>query len=169
MKNILFILFFFNFFFFKSIVIANNIAFIDLNYIINKSIEGNSVINKLENINKKNLDLLKKEQLSLNNERDDLEKSKNILSKEALNDRILLLNNKLKKFNEKQETLSKEFKNLKETEMSNLINKINPIIEKYMIDNNIDMMLKKDNIYISKSQYDVSNKLIELINSSFSN
>jgi len=169
MKNILFILFFFNFFFFKSIVIANNIAFIDLNYIINKSIEGKSVINKLENINKKNLDLLKKEQLSLNNERDDLEKSKNILSKEALNDRILLLNNKLKKFNEKQETLSKEFKNLKETEMSNLINKINPIIEKYMIDNNIDMMLKKDNIYISKSQYDVSNKLIELINSSFSN
>ena len=169
MKNILFILFFFNFFFLKSIVIANNIAFIDLNYIINKSIEGKSVINKLENINKKNLDLLKKEQLSLNNERDDLEKSKNILSKEALNDRILLLNNKLKKFNEKQETLSKEFKNLKETEMSNLINKINPIIEKYMIDNNIDMMLKKDNIYISKSQYDVSNKLIELINSSFSN
>jgi len=169
MKNILFILFFFNFFFFKSIVIANNIAFIDLNYIINKSIEGKSVINKLENINKKNLDLLKKEQLSLNNERDDLEKSKNILSKEALNDRILLLNNKLKKFNEKQEALSKEFKNLKETEMSNLINKINPIIEKYMIDNNIDMMLKKDNIYISKSQYDVSNKLIELINSSFSN
>jgi len=81
----------------------------------------------------------------------------------------LLLNNKLKKFNEKQETLFKEFKNLKETEMSNLINKINPIIEKYMIDNNIDMMLKKDNIYISKSQYDVSNKLIELINSSFSN
>jgi len=169
MKNILFILFFFYFFFFKSIVIANNIAFIDLNYIINKSIEGKSVINKLENINKKNLDLLKKEQLSLNNERDDLEKSKNILSKEALNDRILLLNNKLKKFNEKQETLFKEFKNLKETEMSNLINKINPIIEKYMIDNNIDMMLKKDNIYISKSQYDVSNKLIELINSSFSN
>ena len=169
MKNILFILFFFNFFFLKSIVIANNIAFIDLNYIINKSIEGKSVINKLENINKKNLDLLKKEQLSLNNERDDLEKSKNILSKEALNDRILLLNNKLKKFNEKQETLSKEFKNLKETEMSNLINKINPIIEKYMIDNNIDIMLKKDNIYISKSQYDVSNKLIELINSSFSN
>jgi len=169
MKNILFILFFFNFFFFKSIVIASNIAFIDLNYIINKSIEGKSVINKLENINKKNLDLLKKEQLSLNNERDDLEKSKNILSKEALNDRILLLNNKLKKFNEKQETLFKEFKNLKETEMSNLINKINPIIEKYMIDNNIDMMLKKDNIYISKSQYDVSNKLIELINSSFSN
>jgi len=169
MKNILFILFFFYFFFFKSIVIANNIVFIDLNYIINKSIEGKSVINKLENINKKNLDLLKKEQLSLNNERDDLEKSKNILSKEVLNDRILLLNNKLKKFNEKQETLSKEFKNLKETEMSNLINKINPIIEKYMIDNNIDMMLKKDNIYISKSQYDVSNKLIELINSSFSN
>jgi len=53
--------------------------------------------------------------------------------------------------------------------MSSLLNKINPIIEKYMIENNIDLMLKKENVYISKTEYDVSNIIINLINNNFSN
>jgi len=65
-------------FFLSNSSYANNIAFIDLNYIINKSIIGKNVINKLEDINNKNLNLLKKEQSLLNKERDEIEKTKNI-------------------------------------------------------------------------------------------
>lgn len=148
---------------------ANNIVFIDLNYIINNSITGKNVINKLEDINNKNLNLLKKEQLLLNKERDDIEKTKNILSQEDLNKKILILNQKLQEFNNKQDLMSGEFKNLRQLEMKNLLDKINPIIEKYMLDNNIDLMLKKENIYISKKDFDVSKKLIELINENISN
>jgi Skp family chaperone for outer membrane proteins len=148
---------------------ANNIVFIDLNYIINNSITGKNVINKLEDINNKNLNLLKKEQLLLNKERDDIEKTKNILSQEDLNKKILILNQKLQEFNNKQDLMSGEFKNLRQLEMKNLLDKINPIIEKYMLDNNIDLMLKKENIYISKTDFDVSKKLIELINKNISN
>ena len=148
---------------------ANNIVFIDLNYIINNSITGKNVINKLEDINNKNLNLLKKEQLLLNKERDDIEKTKNILSQEDLNKKILILNQKLQEFNNKQDLMSGEFKNLRQLEMKNLLDKINPIIEKYMLDNNIDLMLKKENIYISKNDFDVSKKLIELINKNISN
>lgn len=148
---------------------ANNIVFIDLNYIINNSITGKNVINKLEDINNKNLNLLKKEQLLLNKERDDIEKTKNILSQEDLNKKILILNQKLQEFNNKQDLMSGEFKNLRQLEMKNLLDKINPIIEKYMLDNNIDLMLKKENIYISKKDFDVSKKLIELINKNISN
>ena len=148
---------------------ANNIVFIDLNYIINNSITGKNVINKLEDINNKNLNLLKKEQLLLNKERDDIEKTKNILSQEDLNKKILILNQKLQEFNNKQDLMSGEFKNLRQLEMKNLLDKVNPIIEKYMLDNNIDLMLKKENIYISKKDFDVSKKLIELINKNISN
>ena len=156
-------------FFLSNSSYANNIAFIDLNYIINKSIIGKNVINKLEDINNKNLNLLKKEQLLLNKERDDIEKTKNILSQEDLNKKILILNQKLQEFNNKQDLMSGEFKNLRQLEMKNLLDKINPIIEKYMLDNNIDLMLKKENIYISKKDFDVSKKLIELINKNISN
>ena len=156
-------------FFLSNSSYANNIAFIDLNYIINKSIIGKNVINKLEDINNKNLNLLKKEQTLLNKERDEIEKTKNIISEEELNKKILILNQKLQEFNKKQDLMSAEFKDLRKLEMKNLLDKINPIIEKYMLDNNIDLMLKKENIYISKNDFDVSKKLIELINKNISN
>ena len=98
-----------------------------------------------------------------------LKKLKNIISEEELNKKILILNQKLQEFNKKQDLMSGEFKDLRKLEMKNLLDKINPIIEKYMLDNNIDLMLKKENIYISKNDFDVSKKLIELINKNISN
>ena len=168
MNSKFFLIFFLNFFLF-NISFANNIAFIDLNFIINNSNVGKKVIEKLESTNNKNLDLLKKEQKLLNDERNEIEKTKNILSQEELNNKILSLNNKLQNFKKKQDTMSKQFQEFKQNEMSLLMNKINPIIEKYMIENNIDLMLKKENVYISKTEYDASNKIINLINNNFSN
>jgi outer membrane protein len=168
MNSKFFLIFFLNFFLF-NISFANNIAFIDLNFIINNSNVGKKVIEKLESTNNKNLDLLKKEQKLLNDERDEIEKTKNILSQEELNNKILSLNNKLQNFKKKQDSMSKQFQEFKQNEMSLLMNKINPIIEKYMIENNIDLMLKKENVFISKTEYDASNKIINLINNNFSN
>ena len=168
MNSKLFLIFFLNFFLF-NISFANNIAFIDLNFIINNSIVGKKVIEKLESTNNKNLDLLKKEQKLLNDERNEIEKTKNILSREELDNKVLSLNNKLQDFKKKQDSMSKQFQEFKQNEMSLLMNKINPIIEKYMIENNIDLMLKKENVYISKTEYDASNKIINLINNNFSN
>ena len=163
MKLKIIILIFLNFFFFQ-ISIASNIAYIDLNYIINNSNSEKIIIDKLEDINIKNLNLLKKEQSSLNNEKTEIEKTKNILSNDELNKKINILNDKLEKFNQKQKVMSAEFKELRNNEISNFLKKINPIIETFMIDNKIDLILKKESIYISKTEYDITNKLITLIN-----
>jgi len=168
MKYKFFFIIFLNFFFY-NFTLANNIAFIDLNFVINNSILGKKVIEKLESANDKNLDLLKKEQKLLNDEKDEIEKTKNILSKEEIDKKILSFNDKLQNFNKKKDLMSKQFKELKQNEMSALLDKINPVIEKYMIENNIDLMLKKENVYISKTEYDASNIIINLINNNFSN
>ena len=168
MKYKFFFIIFLNFFFY-NFTLANNIAFIDLNFVINNSILGKKVIEKLESANDKNLDLLKKEQKLLIDEKDEIEKTKNILSKEEIDKKILSFNDKLQNFNKKQDLMSKQFKELKQNEMSALLDIINPIIEKYMIENNIDLMLKKENVYISKTEYDASDIIINLINNNFSN
>ena len=168
MKNKFLVIIFLNFFLF-NFSFANNFVLIDLNFIINNSLVGKKLIKKLNDINTKNLDLLKKEQQFLNDERDEINNTKNILSKVELDKKILTLNNKLENFNKKQDTMSKEFNELRQNEMKELLNKINPIIEKYMIENNIDLMLKKENIYISKNELDVSKKIIELIDNKISN
>lgn len=150
-------------FFNSNLSIANNIAYLDLNYILNNSTTGKNLIKKLEEINAKNLDILKKEQTVLNKERDDIEKTKNILSKNELNNKLEILNDKLQKFAKKQDDLSNDFKNIRKTEMENFLKKINPIIENYMLENDIDLILKNESIYISKSDYNISTKIINLI------
>jgi Skp family chaperone for outer membrane proteins len=165
MLRIIFFFIFLNFFF--NIATASNIAYIDLNFIINNSVIGKKFVDKLEITNNQNINLIKKEQTKLNKERDEIEKIKNILSKDELNSKILSFNEKLENFTKKQKLMSDEFKNLSQLETTNLFKKINPIIEKYMLENNIDIILKKENIYISNSNYDITSKLIDLINKKF--
>jgi len=164
-KRILFILFLS--FFYLNNVSANNLAYLDLNYLLNNSLSGKKLIKNLEVLNNQNIEKLKKEQVTLNNERDNINKIKNIISSEELNNKISVLNEKLNKFQQKQDRMSQEFRQKREEEIRNFFNKINPIIEKYMLDNSIDLILKKENIFISKKNFDITNILIELINKNF--
>ena len=43
------------------------------------------------------------------------------------------------------------------------MNLINPIIEKYMSDNSIYMIIDKKNVFIASKDYDITNNLIKLI------
>jgi len=166
MKLKFLLIIFLNFFLF-NVSLASNVGFIDLNYIINNSNAGKNIINKLEKINSENINILKNEQLLLVNEREEIEKKKNILSKDELNNLIVVLNDKFNKFNLKQEDMSVKFNELRQIEINNFVKKINPIIEKFMIDNNIDMILKKESIYISQSKFDITKELLQLVNTKF--
>ena len=48
--------------------------------------------------------------------------------------------------------------------MISLIKQINPVIEKFMSDNSISIIIDKKNIFIADKNYDITDNLIELIN-----
>ena len=50
-----------------------------------------------------------------------------------------------------------------------LLNLINPIIEKYMTDNAIYMLIDKKNVFIASKEYDITNNIIELIDNQIKN
>jgi len=166
MKFILLILI--NFLFFEKIL-ANNLAFIDFNYILNNSTAGIQLVNKLQKTNVSNIKILKNEQLDINKEKLKKKKKKNILSNEELNIKISKYNTRLEKFNLKQDEMSNNFKKLRENEITDFIKNINPLIENYMVKNNIDLIIKKESIYISKTDLDISNEIIKLIDSKINN
>lgn len=162
-----FILFFFCSFFYSNILYANNFAYVDINYIINNSIIGKNIMNKLKKINQDNLSFLKNEQQILNNEKSEIDNIKNLLSEDELKKKILNYNNKINDFNKKNDELTDKFNKLKQDEIDQLFNKLNPLIEKYMVTNKIDIILKKENVIFSNSQFDISDKLIDVINKNY--
>ena len=161
------ILFFFCSFFYSNILYANNFAYVDINYIINNSIIGKNIMNKLKKINQDNLSFLKNEQQILNNEKSEIDNIKNLLSEDELKKKILNYNNKINDFNKKNDELTDKFNKLKQDEIDQLFNKLNPLIEKYMVTNKIDIILKKENVIFSNSQFDISDKLIDVINKNY--
>ena len=48
--------------------------------------------------------------------------------------------------------------------MIEIVKKINPILEKYMEENSIEVLLKKESIYLSKNNYDITKQILDLVN-----
>ena len=64
----------------------------------------------------------------------------------------------------KKKELSDNLKNAKKEEIIQLVNKINPILQEYMNVNSIDIILSKQGVYISKTNYDITQNILEIVN-----
>ena len=90
------LLFFFIFFLNKKQLSANEkIAFINLEKILSTSNLGKSLLREIQNQNNENIDELKKNEIELKNDQDQLNKIKNIISEDEYKNKLNLLEQKL--------------------------------------------------------------------------
>ena len=79
----------------------------------------------------------------------------------------MLFNKEVEKYRIEKDELIKNFQKIKKTKLDDFINKINPIIQKYMNENSIDIVLEKKQIFIGNINKDISNDIIKLIEKKF--
>jgi len=53
---------------------------------------------------------------------------------------------------------------LKKKEMLKIVEKIAPLVQSYMEEKSIDVILKDEALYISKSNYNITKDILEIIN-----
>ena len=163
LKSLTIILLFFLFNINQAISLEK-IVFFDLDYVVSKSKAGANISKKLEKQNQKNLDVLNKEQEKLKKELEDIKKVQNIIDKKELEKKIKTHNDNIKNFNQKKKELSNNLTQQRKKEIVQLINKINPILEEYMKANSIDFILSKQGVYLSKTSYDITQEILEIVN-----
>ena len=154
-------------FFFSNNIYAyanDKIAYIDVDFILNNSILGKTILNNLKNLSKKNIDKITLLENELKKENSEITKIKNIISSEEFNDRAKLLKDKINKYKSLKDKLSNEMNNNKKIGIKNFFEKVNPIIEDYMDNKSIDIIIEKKNIFIARSDYDITNDILNLIN-----
>ena len=162
-KNLLFSLIFI--FLFSNANANEKIAFIDIDFLLTQSNAGKLVLSNLDKLNKKNISNLKSQEQKLIKERAELDKLKNISSQEDMNIKIQAFQKKIEQFNNQKVELSSNFKNKRDKETFALLQKINPIISNYMEKNQITLIFDKKNIYIAKSELDITKPVLEIVNS----
>ena len=163
-----FFYFFFSIFlFFLNItfsIASDKIAFVDLNYILSESYEGKKILAQLEIDNKKNLEFFRLEEEKLKKENQNIEKLKNILSKEEFSNKINLFKNKVNTYNLKKNDTIKLFEETKNSELNIFFAKLNEIMNNFMQENSIQIVLDKKNIVMANNKNDISKDILKLIN-----
>ena len=163
LKKIFFILIFFLCSFNFSLA-ENNIAYLDLDYVVSNSNSGSSLLKQLSKLEKDTIKILSLKEDELKKEENEIKKISDIISKNELQKKIKLLNVKFNSYKELRNENIKIFKNKKKVEILRYMDQINPIIERYMNDQSIDILLDKKNIFIAKTNYDITLKIIDAIN-----
>tara|TARA_A100001388_G_C28765148_1_gene500268 strand:- start:1057 stop:1557 length:501 start_codon:yes stop_codon:yes gene_type:complete len=165
MKKIFYFLFFIFFFTLTPILNAKeNIVFIDLNYILNKSNSGKKILNELNIISNDNKKNFSSQETLLEKERNDIKKLKNILSKDEYNKKVVLFQEKVELYNKEKAKIIKSFENKKKKELDIFFKSLNEIMNVYMKENSISIIIDKKNIVMAAIKNDISNDIIELIN-----
>ena len=160
----IYIIIFFNFFFLNPSFSANKIAFIDLDLVIQKSKPGIKILNELNTISKNNIDEIQKLQKDLENQEKSIQNKKNIISEEDHKKELSILRNKISEYRNIKNKKSDEFNKIRNEKITAFFNKANPIIQKYMDDNSLDILLDRKNVFIGKINSDITKDIIELIN-----
>ena len=142
----------------------SKIAYVDLDFVLTNINLGKKIFEKLEKNEKLKRETFNNKEKKLKDEENKILASRNIISQEQLDINIKEFQNKLKDYrNYKSEEL-KKLNKIKNDEIVKLLNLINPLIQEYMKSNSINFLMDKKNIYIADKNYDLTNKLIEIIN-----
>ncbi len=151
----------------NSVFSAENIAFLDMEYVIKNSNIGKSVLSKINKLDKSNIEKLKIRENQLKKQEEDIKKKKNIISKEELDKEIKDLKKKINDFRIEKDSMVKKFSEIKKNELSLLYQKINPVIQSYMDKEKINILLDVKNIIIGKSSYNITDDVINELNIKF--
>ena len=142
----------------------NNIAFIDIDKIINESELGKKIYKNVEdNFKKENKKLIEIEKNLITKEQEIL-KQKNILSEDELNKKITNLKKEINDFQKKRKLLNEKFNKIKVEKTNEMVQSLNEILSKYADDNDISLVIQKKFIVIAKTGLDITNDILKIFN-----
>ena len=149
-----------------NIVAANsNIVFIDIDRVITTSKAGSSVLKQLNELNNKNIKKLKNEEKILKDKETKLITQKNILSESEFQSSIDKLRLEINNHNKNKNKILSDFAKLKLANTNRLLELITPILTAYSKEKSIAMILQKKDLVIGKTELDISNEIIKIVNS----
>jgi len=151
----------------NNVKAETKIAFIDIDYLMKNSNIGKISLKKLDNLNNKNINVLKENEKKLKQEENLLLQKQNIISQEEFEKELKILRNKIKEFNINKEKMVKDYNKFKSQELNITLQKFNKKIQEFMSQNSIDILLDKNNIYIGTVSSDITKEVLIAINNEF--
>ena len=157
-------------FFYPNIVLPdNNIYFVDIDYLMNNSLAGKSIIIKLDEKTKFNKKKFEESEKNLQNEETRIISKKNILSEEEYIKEVQLFKKKVEDYKLSRNKTINQISKIKNDAQITLIELLTPILTDYANKNSISYIIPKQNIIIGKKELDITNSILKILNSKIKN
>ena len=143
----------------------NKVSYIDIDYVLMNTLAGKSLLNTLKKEEESKINKYKLDDENFKNKEKKILAKKNLISKEEISKQMKILQVEFQEYRKEKINEIEKFKQKKNRNIINFLNLINPIIEKYMVDNSISILLDKKNVFIASKDYEITYNLIELIDS----
>ena len=142
----------------------DKVVYLDVNLLLSESEVGKYVNSNLKKISDDNNEEYKKFEAELKSDEEKLLTQQNILKKEDYEKKISELRNKFKSYQDKKNNKNKELNLLRNNAGNKILKNINEIMTEYSKKNSISLVITKQSIIIGKTELDVTNDILELLN-----
>ena len=143
------------------------IVVLDMKYVLNKSKAGKGGQEFLENKFKDNAKKLNSMEKALKKEETDLLKQKDVLSKDDYSKKTDELRKKVIEYQALSRSSLDDLAKQRAEARSIMISKIEPILDSYINENNISLVLYKKNVIGGSKEHDITNIIVEKLNKEF--
>ncbi len=157
--KLIYIIFFFYITIFSNSIFAKSIAVVNIEYLIDNNIDYNNKLNDIEYDQQKYLKNFELKEIQLKNKLKEIEDSKLILNDSEINDQINKYNDELTEFTILIEDFNLHYQEQIVKLREILLKEIIKLLEKYAIENKIELILDSRSYLIASNSIDITNSI----------
>ena len=128
------------------------IVYLDLDNVVTNTKAGKLILSKLEKSKNSALSKFEKKEKDLKKIEEEIKKQKNVISEDEFKKRLVEFRKEVSKFRQDKKKVVNEFNQKKQIEFGEFFKKITPIIEKYVSEKKIDIVLDKKNVFVASKK-----------------
>ena len=147
----------------NSIKANDKVSYVDMDFLITNTIAGKSLLENFKKEEKLKVDKFKISDEDFKNKEKKILAKKNLVTNEEINKELRSLQVEFQNYSKNKIKEIDKLKAKRNRNILNFIKLINPIIERYMSENSIAILLDKKNIFIASKNYDITKNLVTLI------
>jgi len=152
--------------FYTNIALSNNnIYYLDIDYLMNNSLAGKSIIKKLDEKTKFNKKKFEEIEKNLQTEEKNIISKKNVLSEKEYLNEVQLFKKKVEDYKLSRSKTINQITKIKNVAQRSLTESLTPILAEYAKKNSISYIIPKQSIIIGKKDLDITSSILEILNS----
>jgi len=139
--------------------------YLDFKYILNQSDAGKKAQTFLKNKLDNGVKALKKKEKAIQEEETKIIQQKKVISAEEYKKKVTDLRKKVESLQKERNSLLEKVSKQRSKAKTELLKNLNPIIQEYMKEKNIRMVLDKKSILLADENLDITQDIIKRLNS----